>query len=152
MKIESKKSFSYAAIIFRSCQLLLVIGTIIQVLRLFTEPDAVISLMINLVVLLFSVIGERKVTKYMREVIEDEVEQITCIKDNMFADIELPVVIIEEVGNIKWCNKAFQELLKEKDILGKNIKSVFAEAKIGEWILEKQKTSLHIFNLSIYIL
>ncbi len=82
--------------------------------------------------------------QYIKKTVEYEVEQITCVKDNMFANIELPVVIIEEVGNIKWCNRAFQEMLKEKDILGKNIKSILVDAKIGEWILEKQRASKRI--------
>lgn len=144
MKIESKKSFSYVSIIFRICQLLLVIGIVIQCIRVFESPQAAIALVIYLVVLLISMIGERKIVQYINQAVEQEVEQIIAIKDNMFTDIELPVVIVEEVGNIKWCNHAFQKLIKEKEIVGKNIKSIFAEAKIGEWMLEKQPTSKRI--------
>lgn len=141
MKIESNKSFSYASIIFRSCQVLVVIGIIIQVVKVFTSPQAGIPLLIYLVVLLVSMIGERKLAQYISQAIQQEVQQITSIKNNMFTGIEIPVVIIEEVGNIKWCNHAFQELLKDKELIGKNIKNVFAEAKIGEWMSEKQQTS-----------
>lgn len=144
MKMESKKRFSYANIIFRICQILLVIGIVIQALKVFTLPNAMIGLVIYLIVLLVSIIGEHKLTQYINQEIEHEVEQIISIKDHMFSDIELPVVIIEEVGNIKWCNKAFNELLKEKEIIGKNIKSIFVDAKIGEWILENQYTSRRI--------
>ena len=144
MKIESKKRFSYASIIFRSCQLLLVLGIMIQILRIFKTPHEIIGLVLYCVLLLLTIIGERKMAQYIKKTVEYEVEQITCVKDNMFANIELPVVIIEEVGNIKWCNRAFQEMLKEKDILGKNIKSILVDAKIGEWILEKQRASKRI--------
>lgn len=138
MKIESKKKFSYASIIFRSCQLLLVLGIIIQSLKVFTSPQAAVGLVIYLIVLLASMVGRRKMSQYITEEIEKEVQQITCIKDSMFSNVQLPVVIIEEVGNIKWCNRAFHELLKDKDVIGKNIKSIFVDAKIGEWMLEKQ--------------
>ncbi|MBP3887506.1 MAG: DHH family phosphoesterase [Cellulosilyticum sp.] len=154
MKIESKKRFSYANIIFRSCQILLVIGIVIQALKVFTSSNAMIGLVIYLIVLLVSIIGERKLAEYIKQEIEHEVAQIISIKDHMFSDIELPVVIIEEVGNIKWCNKAFNELLKEKEIIGKNIKSIFVDAKIGEWILENQYTSkrMNIGNKSFDVM
>ena len=144
MKIHSKKRFSYTMIILRSCQVLLIIGMIIQGLRIFSLPQAVIGLGIYLIVLLVSILGERKIAHFIRQEVEEEVAYITSIKDTMYSNVQLPVVITEEVGNIKWCNKAFQTLLKEKNIIGKNIKSLLPEAKIGEWILDKQQTQKKI--------
>lgn len=140
MKINSNRSFSYAMLIFRGCQALLVVGIIIQLLKILSMPQAMIGLVIYSVVLLVSVIGERKITQFIKQEVEKEVAIVTDVKNSMFTNVQIPMVIIEEVGNIKWCNKAFHDLIKEKGILGKNIKSVLPEGKIGEWILEKQST------------
>ncbi|MBQ1274643.1 MAG: DHH family phosphoesterase [Cellulosilyticum sp.] len=138
MKIKTDKRFSYTIIILRICQLLLIIGIIIQCIRIINFPQAGVGLGIYFIVLLVSLLGEKKITQFIRQEVEEEVEYITSIKDSMFTDIQLPVVIVEEVGNIKWCNKAFQGILKEKHIIGKNIKSIFPDMKIGEWMLEEQ--------------
>ena len=102
MKIKTDKRFSYTIIILRICQLLLIIGIIIQCIRIINFPQAGVGLGIYFIVLLVSLLGEKKITQFIRQEVEEEVEYITSIKDSMFTDIQLPVVIVEEVGIIKW--------------------------------------------------
>lgn len=138
MKINLAKKFSYAKFLFHVCQVLLVAGIIIQCFKGSTLVQSIISILIYMTLLLVSLWGEKQIEAYIKREIEEEIESIANIKDSMFVNVPLPVVIVEEVGNIKWCNKAFQSVLKEKNIIGKNIKSIFQEAKIGEWMLEKE--------------
>lgn len=140
MKMNSYKNFSYSMLIFRGCQLLLVVGMVIQAFKLFSMPQAVIGMVIYLIVLLGSVIGEKRLTRFITHEIQQEVSIITNTKDSMFSSVQIPMVLIEQVGSIKWCNKAFEGLVKEKNFLGKNIKNILPESKIGEWISEKQPT------------
>ena len=144
MKINLVKKFSYAKFLFHACQVLLVAGIIIQCLKGATLVQSIVSLLIYVILLLASLWGEKQIEAYIKHEIEEEIESIESIKDSMFVNVPLPVVIVEEVGNIKWCNKAFLNVLKEKNIIGKNIKSIFQEAKIGEWMLEKEPTQKKI--------
>ena len=138
MKINLIKKFSYVKFLFHGCQVLLVAGIIIQCLSGSNFVQSIVSLLIYGILLAASLWGEKQLEVYVKHEIEEEIESIASIKDSMFVNVPLPVVIVEEVGNIKWCNKAFQGVLKEKNIIGKNIKSIFQEAKIGEWMLEKE--------------
>jgi len=144
MKIHSKKRFSYTIILLRCCQILLIIGMIIQCMKLFSTSEAIVELGIYFAILLVSIIWERQIMHFIKQEVAHEVENITTIKDSMFSNVVLPVVVIEEVGNIRWCNKAFQILLKEKNIIDKNIKTLLPDLKSGEWILEKQHTQKKI--------
>lgn len=144
MKINLTKKFSYAKFLFHVCQVLLVLGIIIQCLKVGNVLQNIVSLLIFVILLLVSLWGEKQIEVYIKHEIEEEIESIASIKDSMFVNVPLPVVIVEEVGNIKWCNKAFWNVLKEKNIIGKNIKSIFQEAKIGEWMLEKEPSQKKI--------
>lgn len=138
MRIIKLEKFSYAKIIFRLFQALLVIGILVQCLSLASLPKAICSIAILSILFIGSIWGEKTIEKYIKCEINKEIDSITSIKDSMFVNVPLPVVIVEEVGNIKWCNRAFQGILKEKNIIGKNIKNIFQDAKMGEWMFEKQ--------------
>ena len=141
MKRKLNKDFSYTMMLLRGCQILLIIGMLIQVAKLLSVPQAIVGLIIYAVVLGVSIFGEMKIANFIKCEIEREITEITNIKDSMFSNVQLPVAIIEEFGNIKWSNKALNDLLKEKVLIGANIKSLFPESKIGEWMLDKHSTN-----------
>ena len=141
MKRKLKKDFSYTMMLFRGCQFLLAIGMLIQITKLITMQQAMLGLIIYVIVLIVSIFGEKKIASYIRGEVKREVTEITNIKDSMFSNVQIPLAIIEELGNIKWCNSALNELIKEKSLIGMNIKNLFPESKIGEWIHEKQPLS-----------
>lgn len=141
MKRKLNKDFSYTMMLLRGCQILLIIGMLIQVTKLLSVPQAIVGLIIYAVVLGVSIFGEMKIANFIKCEIEREITEITNIKDSMFSNVQLPVAIIEEFGNIKWSNKALNDLLKEKALIGANIKSLFPESKIGEWMLDKHSTN-----------
>lgn len=141
MKIDFNKNFSYSMITFRGCQALLVIGMLIQLIKAFSTPQAIIALLIYLIVFCASILGEKKINQYISQEVEKEAVTIANARNSMFTNVKFPVVIIEEAGNMIWCNPAFHELIREKSILGKNIKNVLPEGKIGEWISEKQQST-----------
>ncbi len=138
MKSNDKKQFSYAIMLFRICQVLVIIGMIIQVIRMFQNPVAIISVIVFAILLASSVFAEREVNRFINEQVQQDVHEITTIKDSMFSDVDLPIAIIEEIGEIKWCNKAFSQMCAEKSVLGKNIKSIFPDLKINEWLVDKK--------------
>lgn len=138
MESQSKKNFSYSMMFLRGCQILLIIGSIIQLVKLMYNPQSVIGLIIYLIVLGGSIFGEKKITRYINEEVKKEVEKLTNTKEKMLSTVNIPVVIIEEFGMIKWCNNSFYQLAKEKNIFGKNIKALFPEYKILEYLDEKQ--------------
>ena len=141
MKRKLNKNFSYTMVLFRGCQILLVVGMLIQITRIIRTPQALIAFIIYAIVLAVSVWGERKIAGFIKSEVERETTEITHIKDSMFSNIQIPIVIIEEFGNIKWNNKALNDLVKEKTLIGMNIKNLFPEGKIGEWILDKPNVS-----------
>lgn len=141
MKRELKKDFSYMKVLFRGCQFLVIIGMIIQLTKLFILPQAFIGFVIYSIILGMSIVAEKKLIAFIKTEVEQEVTQITTIKDSMFSNVNIPVAIIEKVGSIKWSNRALNELFEEKVLIGTNIKSLFPEGKIGEWMQDKQSTS-----------
>lgn len=141
MKRKLNKDFSYTMILFRGCQILLIMGMLIQLTKLLSVPQAIVGLVIYAIVLGVSMLGEMKIANFIKGEVEREITEITSIKDSMFSNVQIPVAIIEEFGNIKWSNKALNDLLKEKVLIGANIKSIFPESKIGEWMLEKHPTN-----------
>lgn len=141
MKRELKKDFSYMKVLFRGCQFLVIIGMIIQLTKLFILPQAFIGFVIYSIILGMSIVAEKKLIAFIKTEVEQEVTQITTIKDSMFSNVNIPVAIIEKVGSIKWSNRALNELFEEKVLIGTNIKSLFPEGKIGEWMQDKQATS-----------
>lgn len=141
MKRKLNKDFSYTMMLFRGCQILLVIGMLIQITRILRTPQATLGFIIYAIVLGVSLLGEKKISSFIKSEVERETTEITHIKDSMFSNVQIPVAIIEEFGNIKWSNKALNDLIKEKALIGINIKSLFPESKFGEWMLEKQRSS-----------
>ena len=144
MKRKLNKHFSYSIMLFRGCQILLVIGMLIQLTKIIKVPQALIGLIIYAIVLGVSLVGEKKIASFIRGEVERETTEITHIKDSMFSNVQIPLAIIEEFGSIKWNNKALNDLMKEKVLIGTNIKSLFPESKLGEWMLEKQPSSKKI--------
>ncbi len=143
MKSKRKKNFSYAMVIFRFTQALVTIGLITQLSRVFSTPQAILSLLIYAILLIVSIFSEREVCRYVKLQVEKEVDEITVIKDSMFSNVEIPVVIIEEIGTIKWVNIAFKKICKDKELLGKNIKTILPDLKLGEWVTNKQISDKH---------
>ena len=143
MKSKRKKNFSYAMVIFRFTQALVTIGLITQLSRVFSTPKAILSLLIYAILLIVSIFSEREVCRYVKLQVEKEVDEITVIKDSMFSNVEIPVVIIEEIGTIKWVNIAFKKICKDKELLGKNIKTILPDLKLGEWVTNKQISDKH---------
>ena len=137
MKSYKKKHFSYAVKILRICQCLLVVGICIQLFKLFVTPEAILSIIIYVAILIASIISEREIENYIRFKVEEEVDEITTIKDSMFSNVEIPVVIIETVGTIRWCNEAYKHIVSSKDLLGKNIKQLMPDLRLTEWLEEK---------------
>ena len=141
MESMFKKSFSYSMMFLRGCQVLLVVGIIIQLIKVFYAPETIVSLLIYLIVLCGSIFGEKKISKYISNEVKREVEELTNTKNMMLSAVSIPVVLVEEFGVIKWCNKGFYDIIKEKNILGKNIKMLMPDQKILEYLSEKQLSS-----------
>lgn len=138
MKSKRKKSFSYAMVIFRFTQALVTLGLLTQLQRVFSAPQAILSLLIYAILLIVSIFSEREVNRYIKLQVSKQVDEITTIKDSMFSNVQIPVVIIEEIGTIRWTNVAFKGMCKDKELLGKNIKTLFPDLKLGDWINNKQ--------------
>lgn len=132
-----KRSFSYAMMMLRTCQVLLVMGIIIQLVRVPSMPQAAVGLVIYGIVLGGSVLGERKVARYIASEVKKEVEELTNTKEKMFSSVSLPMIILEEFGVIRWCNASFHTLINEKNILGKNIKTVISDHRLLECLSDK---------------
>ncbi len=144
MKRALKKDFSYMKVLFRGCQFLVIVGMIIQLTKLFILPQAFIGFVIYGIILGMSIVAEKKVITFIKTEVEREVTQITTIKDSMFSNVNIPIAIIGKVGSIKWSNRALNELFEEKVLIGTNIKGLFPEGKIGEWMQDKQTTSKQV--------
>lgn len=144
MKRALKKDFSYMKVLFRGCQFLVIVGMIIQLTKLFILPQAFIGFVIYGIILGMSIVAEKKVITFIKTEVEREVTQITTIKDSMFSNVNIPIAIIGKVGSIKWSNRALNELFEEKVLIGTNIKGLFPESKIGEWMQDKQPTSKQV--------
>ncbi len=144
MKRALKKDFSYMKVLFRGCQFLVIVGMIIQLTKLFILPQAFIGFVIYGIILGMSIVAEKKLITFIKTEVEREVTQITTIKDSMFSNVNIPIAIIGKVGSIKWSNRALNELFEEKVLIGTNIKGLFPESKIGEWMQDKQPTSKQV--------
>lgn len=132
MESKSKKDVSYLRMLLKGIKILLVIGILIQLIRFFSSPEHIISLIIYLIVLLVIIWGEKQLARYITDEVAHQVENITNDKKDMLSSVDVPAIILEETGMIKWCNKAFNEWIKEKNIIGENIKSLISDHKLVE--------------------
>lgn len=134
MKDHIKHHFSYIVKAIRFSQILIAIGIIIQIVRLIYTPEAAISLIIYIVLLGVSIVGERNISTAIKIQIAEEVQEVSTIKNAMFVNSQIPVVMIEDVGTIRWCNTSFIMMSKEEKPLGKNIKNIISDIKPNEFI------------------
>lgn len=129
--------FSYAKKILRFSQVLMILGIIVQCIRSIYTINAMPSLFIYMGLLLITVLSERRIQSVLQEEVNNRVREITTVKDSMFASVEIPVVMLEETGMIKWCNIAFNKMCNEEAVFGKNIKTVLADIKVNDLIHNK---------------
>ncbi|ONI40496.1 hypothetical protein AN639_11010 [Candidatus Epulonipiscium fishelsonii] len=59
-------------------------------------------------------------------------EMIDLIKQDLFTEEKLPILILDKSGSIKWLNNAFTKYVKNEDLLGKNIRSLISNFQFEE--------------------
>lgn len=132
MKKLFRNHFSYAIWILRLSQFLMIIGIILQGVRIFYVPQAIVGLCIYAILLTITIVGEKEMGNFIKMQVAEQVEELTTIKDTMFANSQIPVAIIEEMGEIKWFNKSFSDICSEEVSIGLDIKNVIPEIKVSE--------------------
>lgn len=155
MKKLFRNHFSYAVWILKFSQFLLIIGIILQLIKMFYLPQAIMNLIIYGILLGITIVGEKQVNNFIKMQIAERVEELTTVKDTMFANSQIPVAILEEDGDIKWFNKAFSDICTESVSIGKDIKDIIPEVKISEFFGVESIPNIEIklnnkkFDLSI---
>ena len=134
MKKHFKNHFSYAIGILKFSQLLMLIGVVIQAVRVVHVPQVIVSLLIYTILFILSIVGEKHIVGIVRSQIARQVEEVTTLKDTMFANSQIPVAILEEIGEIKWFNNAFSDICNEEVSIGKDIKEIIPDIKTSELI------------------
>lgn len=132
MKRNNKCSSSYVIQGLRFAQILITLGIIVQIIRLFESPKAGISLAIYVGLLLVTIVVEKQCRDIIDEKVNAYVEMITNAKSSMFANSNIPVVIIEDRGIITWSNHAFSDLCDAGNLIGKNIKNLIGDINFSE--------------------
>ena len=125
-------SSSYVIQALRVAQILIALGIILQMIRLFESPKAGLSLSIYIGLLLVTILVEKQCRNIIDEKVKKRVEIITTAKTSMFANSSIPVVIIEDRGIIIWSNHAFSNLYDEENLIGKNIKNLIEDINFSE--------------------
>ena len=138
MKSSIQNRFSWAIMIFRVVQILLIIGILLQFTHLLEGPEAGFSMLIYLAIFIVSIVGRKKVLGIIEEEVGREVQEISDVKSKMFSNAQIPVVALEDVGTIKWHNAAFSEMCNTEALIGMNIKSILSEIKMQDFIAAKQ--------------
>ncbi len=134
MKKHFGNHFSYAIWVLRFSKFLMVIGIILQGIKAAYVPQAIVSLLIFLILLVLTIVGEKYGISIVKSHIAEQVEELTTLKGTMFANSQIPVVILEEIGEIKWFNNAFADICSEEVTIGKDIRALIPEVKANEMI------------------
>ena len=146
MKKQTRDHFSYAQGILRCFQVLMVIGIILQIVSINEAPQVIFSLCIYVILLIGTIIGERRIKDVLKVQVIKEVQELTTIKDTMFLNTQIPVTIVEHNGMIKWFNNAFGHICGEEITIGKNIKDIITELKVNEFS-EVEPTANRVIEL-----
>ena len=149
MNGRSKKNFSYAKLLLRITQTLLVSGIIVQLPKILVNLESLVSFIIYIIILVVTIFAERKMIFYVRHKIEHDTDRIINIKNSMFSNIDIPMVIIEKTGTIIWNNNAFK-LLYNQSIIGKNIRLIIPELKLNQVVDGEKLENRIIIHDKIY--
>lgn len=134
-RIRSK--YSYLSILYRAAQGLIIIGGISQFVKMFRGEFDFVDLIIYFILLLLSILGEHYLLNALKERNNEELSKLANLQSKIFVNSEIPLIVINKSGLIKWTNKKTSAILGENTLINANIKKFINEKKVH--VIEKDK-------------
>lgn len=133
MKDNKQKIFTSVTSILRLIQGCLVIGVIQGILVIyFNTILGVLTTFSFIGIIAYTFKVEGRLKAKIQEEIKEEVEVLSEIRKDMFGYCTMPVVVLDRFGVIWWNNQAFIDIIGQKDVIDKNIRSIFTDIKIED--------------------
>ncbi|PHV69216.1 phosphoesterase [Sporanaerobium hydrogeniformans] len=134
-----KGKFSYTTDLLRIAQVGIVLAIGCGILALFTKVGAALLIVLLLVLLGGSMFYSKRLSSLLEQEIDKKVNILTDLRSNLFVHADIPVVILENNGIIKWANNAFKKIWQQEEIIGLSIKTGLENLKINE-LFQKEGT------------
>ncbi|WP_070001188.1 DHH family phosphoesterase [Cellulosilyticum sp. I15G10I2] len=135
MRDKTNSSFSYTMRILKFSQVFMSIGILVGVFSIANNSAGIVSSVLFALLLIGSIIFEKKLQNTLKERIIKEAEELSTLKNTMFSNVQIPVAVIEYSGSIKWANKAFLTMCEVNELVGKNIKNIVQDIKPNEFTI-----------------
>lgn len=132
---KTKSSFSYTMKVLKFSRIFMSMGIVAGLLSIAHYVSGIVSSILFGILLLGTIIFEKKFHKALKEQIIQKAGEVSEIKNTMFSHVHIPAVIIEYSGMIRWSNKAFLDMCEIEPILGKNIKNIVQEIRPNEFVI-----------------
>lgn len=136
MRNEVKNSFSYINKILKFSQIVMLIGIITGAVSIFYRISGIAFILFFVFLSIGIVCFQKYLQKYLNKSISQEVQAILNMKNTMFSYVDIPVVVIDVEGQVKWSNNSFLKMCEIKEYIDKNIKNIIQEIQPNEFEIQ----------------
>ncbi|MGL4362070.1 MAG: DHH family phosphoesterase [Cellulosilyticaceae bacterium] len=131
MKKEKKDTQVSMTAILRFTQIGFCFAIIQGVITIYANTlIGIVTALVFLGLLTYTFLLETRLKKQVEEEVGAKVEALCKIKQDLFLETPMPVVILNKLGDITWFNKSFSECMETPEILGYNIRSIFVDLQL----------------------
>ncbi|NLM14179.1 MAG: phosphoesterase [Epulopiscium sp.] len=118
----------------------IVVLFVFGVIFLFYEPVIGFIAMLLCVASSFFTFLWGKKRSQSKEGIQDKINDLQSIQKNILSYFPFPFIMVDVHGWIKWYNSKIEEVIKEKNIVNKNIHSLFSDITAEQFPKGKEQT------------
>ncbi len=154
MKNKKKLGFSHSMNLLQIAQVGIGLGIAFSILALFTKMGVALLIILLLLLLVGSGVYRPQLKRMLEQEIDKKAEVLTNTRSQLFFNAQIPVVIVDQSGIIKWANKSFEEFCHQGEMVGQPIKNKLENIKWNEVLHKEQKLEMdvHVQDKDYHIL
>lgn len=133
MMIRTKKNLAFSTIIIwfvRFCMVLGIIQGVVLLYYGYLLGSILIAVFLLLLILSFAF--KNYLVKCIKSDLNSQLEQILKGHRELYAAMDIPIFMLDQMGEVKWANKLFLSIISQEDLIGKNIRVALPQFNISE--------------------
>jgi len=117
---------------------LIFIGILVMIIAFYQPIIAIIAAIISLYLVYYAIRSNYEKNKEFTQYIEELTDEFDSAAKHAIFNMPFPLVLIDELGSIKWYNTPFLDLLVEKEILNERLHELIPDLELED-ILERDE-------------
>ena len=117
---------------------LIFIGILVIIIAFYQPIIAIIAAIISLYLVYYAIRSNYEKNKEFTQYIEELTDEFDSAAKHAIFNMPFPLVLIDELGSIKWYNTPFLDLLVEKEILNERLHELIPDLELED-ILERDE-------------